>query len=306
MDNRKGDGCEGESGIGGAGGDPVVKGRAGKAALVTGASSGFGLLISLELAKAGYDVAAGLRRPEAAAELLAQAEQADVTGRIHIFRLDICAEEQVKAVALALEQKFGRLDVLVNNAGEAVGGMVEEVPLGGWRKQMETNFFGTVSVTQHMLPLLRKSGRSKIILMSSISGRVGFPGYGPYAASKFALEGFGESLSMELMPFGIDVVLVQPGAYGTPIWNKSFGELKVKEGSPYNALLKGVLDYSERTAKGSGDPQEVARLVARIASMSKPRFRYTLPRGTRMTARIKGVLPDRLFQRIIYRLLSRR
>lgn len=284
----------------------MVTAGAGKVALITGASSGFGLLISLELAKAGYDVAAGLRRPEAAAELMTRAEQADVVERIHVFQLDICLEEQVKAAAWKLEQKFGRLDVLVNNAGEAVGGMVEEVPLSGWRKQLETNFFGTVSVTQHMLPLLRKTGRSKIILMSSISGVVGFPGYGPYAASKFALEGFGESLSMELMPFGIDVVLIQPGAYGTPIWNKSFGELAVKEGSPYSDLLKGVLDYSERTARGSGDPQEVARLVAKIAFMSKPRFRYLLPRGTRLTAWIKGVLPDRLFQRIIYRMLGRR
>lgn len=284
----------------------MVTAGAGKVALITGASSGFGLLISLKLAKAGYDVAAGLRRPEAAAELLTRAEQADVVERIHVFQLDICLEEQVKAAAWELEQKFGRLDVLVNNAGEAVGGMVEEVPLSGWRKQLETNFFGTVLVTQHMLPLLRKTGRSKIILMSSISGVVGFPGYGPYAASKFALEGFGESLSMELMPFGIDVVLIQPGAYGTPIWNKSFGGLTVKEGSPYSGLLKGVLDYSERTARGSGDPQEVARLVAKIASMSKPRFRYTLPRGTRLTAWIKGVLPDRLFQRIVYRMLDRR
>ncbi|MGE7827820.1 oxidoreductase [Paenibacillus sp. NPDC093718] len=284
----------------------MVTAGARKVALITGASSGLGLLISVELAKAGYDVAAGLRRPEAAAELLTRAEQADVAERIHVFQLDICIEEQVKAAAWEIEQKFGRLDVLVNNAGEAVGGMVEELPLSGWRKQMETNFFGTVSVTQHMLPLLRKTGRSKIILMSSISGVVGFPGYGPYAASKFALEGFGESLSMELMPFGIDVVLIQPGAYGTPIWNKSFGELTVKEGSPYSGLLKGVLDYSERTAGRSGDPQEVARLVANIASMSKPRFRYTLPRGTRLTAWIKGVLPDRLFQRIVYRMLDRR
>lgn len=284
----------------------MVTAGAGKVALITGASSGFGLLISLELAKAGYDVAAGLRRPEAAAELMTRAEQADVVERIHVFQMDICLEEQVKAAAWELEQKFGRLDVLVNNAGEAVGGMVEEVPLSGWRKQLETNFFGTVSVTQHMLPLLRKTGRSKVILMSSISGVVGFPGYGPYAASKFALEGFGESLSMELMPFGINVVLIQPGAYGTPIWNKSFGELTVKEGSPYSGLLKGVLDYSERTARGSGDPQEVARLVANIASMSKPKFRYTLPRGSRLTAWIKGVLPDRLFQRIVYRMLDRR
>ncbi|AVV56716.1 short-chain dehydrogenase [Paenibacillus glucanolyticus] len=278
----------------------------GKVALVTGASSGFGLLISLELAQAGYDVAAGHRRPEAAQELMTRAEQAGVAERIHRVRLDICDEEQVRAVALHLEQRFGRLDVLVNNAGEAVGGMVEEVPLSGWRRQMETNFFGTVSVTQHMLPLMRRTENSKIILMSSISGVVGFPGYGPYASSKFAIEGFGESLSLELMPFGMHVVLVQPGAYGTPIWNKSFGELEVKEGSPYSDMLKGVLDYSERTARGSGNPLEVAKLVARIASMSKPRFRYKLPQGTRITAWIKGLLPDRWFQQMIYRMLGRR
>ncbi|MGG3281706.1 SDR family oxidoreductase [Paenibacillus solani] len=276
-----------------------------KTALVTGASSGFGLLISLELALAGYQVAAGFRRPEAAAELLAKAEEADIAERIHLFQLDICYEEQVKVAAVDIGQRFGRLDVLVNNAGEAVGGMVEEVPLSGWRRQMETNFFGTVSVTQHMLPLLRQTEKSKIILMSSISGVIGFPGYGPYAASKFAIEGFGESLSMELMPFGINVVLIQPGAYGTPIWDKSFGGLEIAENSPYSGLLKGVLDYSRRTAKNSGDPQEVARLVASIASMSKPKFRYTLPRGTRLTAWIKGVLPNRLFQRIIYRMLGK-
>ncbi|KOR82553.1 SDR family oxidoreductase [Paenibacillus solani] len=276
-----------------------------KTALVTGASSGFGLLISLELAAAGYQVAAGFRRPEAAADLLAKAEEAGIAERIHLFQLDICDEEQVKATAVDIGQRFGRLDVLVNNAGEAVGGMVEEVPLSGWRRQMETNFFGTVSVTQHMLPLLRQTEKSKIIIMSSISGVIGFPGYGPYAASKFAIEGLGESLSMELMPFGINVVLIQPGAYGTPIWDKSFGGLETAESSPYSSLLKGVLEYSRRTAKNSGDPQEVARLVASIASMSKPRFRYTLPRGTRLTAWIKGVLPNRLFQRIIYRMLGR-
>lgn len=277
-----------------------------KTALVTGASSGFGLLISLELAAAGYQVAAGFRRPEAAAEILAKAEEAGIAERIHLLQLDICDDEQVRAAAVDIGQRFGRLDVLVNNAGEAVGGMVEEVPLSGWRTQMETNFFGTVAVTQHMLPLLRQTEKSKIILMSSISGVIGFPGYGPYAASKFAIEGFGESLSMELMPFGIDVVLVQPGAYGTPIWDKGFGGLEIAERSPYSGLLKGVLDYSRRTAKNSGDPREVARLVASIASTAKPRFRYTLPRGTRLTVRIKRLLPDRLFQRIIYRMLGRR
>lgn len=276
-----------------------------KAALVTGASSGFGLLICIELAKAGYAVAAGMRKPEAAGELLAQAEVAGVADRMRIIPLDICCEAQVQAAARDVEREFGRLDVLVNNAGIAVGGFVEDVPIPEWRRQLETNVIGTVAVTQGMLPLMRQTGKSRIILISSISGVVGFPGYGPYAASKFALEGLGESLAMELMPLGLDVVLVQPGAYGTPIWGKSFGELKTKEGSPYALMLQRVLAYSERTARESGDPLEVAKLVARIAGMVRPKFRYRLPRGTRLTGWIKACLPDRFFQRVIVRLLGR-
>jgi len=288
-----------------AGGMEFMKAADQKTALVTGASSGFGLLISIELAKCGYDVAAGMRRPEAAGELLQQAAKFGVAERIRVIELDICSEAQVLAAARFAEEELGRLDVLVNNAGIAVGGFVEDVPLSEWRRQLETNVIGTVAVTQSMLPLMRRTGKSKMILISSISGVVGFPGYGPYAASKFAVEGLGESLAMELMPLGIDVVLVQPGAYGTPIWGKSFGELKVREGSPYSGMLKRVLAYSERTAKESGDPLEVARLVARIAGMDHPRFRYRLPRSTRLTGRIKAWLPDRFFQRLIVRLLGK-
>ncbi len=235
-----------------------------------------------------------------------EASQAQLAERIRIIQLDINDAEQVSAAAAEMKQIYGRLDLLVNNAGEAVGGMVEELALDAWRRQMETNFFGTIAVTRNMLPLMRHTGQSRIILMSSISGVIGFPGYGPYASSKFAIEGFGESLSLEVMAFGMDVVIVQPGAFGTPIWKKSFGELQVTEGSPYKGLLQDVLDYSERTARDSGNPVEVARLVARIAGMRRPKFRYCLPQGTLWTAWAKQLLPDRLFQRIVYRMLRRR
>ncbi|SMF72270.1 NADP-dependent 3-hydroxy acid dehydrogenase YdfG [Paenibacillus uliginis N3/975] len=278
----------------------------GKTALVTGASSGFGLLICLELAGQGYQVAAGMRRPEGSDRLLSLAREAGLESRIHVVTLDICEPELVKNAVLEIEKLWGRLDLLVNNAGEAVGGFVEEVPLEAWRKQMDVNFFGTVSVTQAALPLIRRTGKGRIIFMSSISGVVGFPGYGPYASSKFAVEGFGECLSLELQPLGIDVVLIEPGAYGTAIWSKGFSDISAQEGSPYRAMLDDVLNFSKATAKSSGDPREVAHLVGEIARMKSPRFRYRLPKGTRMTVTAKLLLPYRMFQRIVLKTLSRK
>lgn len=170
---------------------------------------------------------------------------------------------------------------------------------------MDVNFFGTVSVTQTALPVMRKTPRSRIIFMSSISGVVGFPGYGPYASSKFAVEGMAECLSLELQPLGMDVVLIEPGAYGTPIWGKGFSDIKAEDGSPYRKMLNKVLDFSRATADKSGDPQDVARLVGEIARSASPRFRYRLPFGTRMTVAAKLLLPYRLFRRIVLRTLNK-
>lgn len=277
-----------------------------KVVLVTGASSGFGLLICLELAAKGYHVAAGMRRPEASELLLGPAREAGLESMIHVVKLDVCDPESIKSAILEIDHRWSRLDLLVNNAGEAVGGFVEEVPLEAWRKQMDVNFFGSVSVTQTALPLMRETGKSRIIFMSSISGIVGFPGYGPYASSKFAIEGFAECLSLELRPLGMDVVLIEPGAYGTPIWGKGFSEIKAEEGSPYYSMLKHVIGFSKATAENSGNPSEVARLVGEIAGRTSPRFRYRLPFGTRMTIAAKLVLPYRFFQRIVLRTLSKR
>lgn len=278
----------------------------GKVALVTGASSGFGLLICLELAAQGYEVAAGMRRPEASEMLMRSASEAGVESRIHVVRLDVCNPELIGNAILEIDKRWGRLDLLVNNAGEAVGGFVEEVSLDAWRKQMDVNFFGTVSVTQTALPVMRKTPRSRIIFMSSISGVVGFPGYGPYASSKFAVEGMAECLSLELQPLGMDVVLIEPGAYGTPIWGKGFSDIKAEDGSPYRKMLNKVLDFSRATADNSGDPREVARLVGEIARSASPRFRYRLPFGTRMTVAAKLLLPYRFFRRIVLRTLNKR
>lgn len=274
-----------------------------KTALVTGTSSGFGLLICIELARRGFNVAAGMRRPEAAKALWDAAERAGVSNRITVIKMDVTNEEQVISAVKETEALFGTIDVLVNNAGSVWGGFVEEVPLRLWREQMETNFIGSVCVTQAVLPFMRKQRRGVIIQMSSISGVVGFPGFGPYAASKFALEGFSECLALEVQPFGIDVVLVEPGSYGTNIWDKGFASMQAPPHSPYRGMLESVLAYARRSASTSGNPQEVAILVSDIASSRRPRFRYMLPRTTVWTARGRKWFPEALFRRLLMSVL---
>ncbi|NMO95670.1 SDR family oxidoreductase [Paenibacillus lemnae] len=278
----------------------------GKTALVTGASSGFGRLIAVELAFRGYEVIAGVRRPESLTDLKAWAKESDVDQRIHGVMLDVCEPGQMEEVMAGIQHQFGRLDVLVNNAGEAIGGFVEEVKMDAWRRQFEVNVFGTIAMTRAALPLMREGEGGTIILMSSISGLIGFPGYGPYAASKFALEGLGESLAMELEQFGIRVVLVEPGAYATPIWEKGFRDSGPDEKSPYQDMMRSVLGFSSQTADSSRDPREVAELIGYIAEHPAPKFRYMLPASTRWTLAAKRLLPFRMFRRLVLSAIHRK
>lgn len=280
--------------------------QSGRVALVTGCSSGFGLLTSVELAKQGFVVVASMRRPEAQDALLEAARVAGVESSIIVEAMDVRNEEQVTSVVRQIGEQYGRLDVLVNNAGEALGGLIEEIPLAVWREQMETNFFGMICVTKAVLPLMRANNGGRIIQLSSISGEVGFPGFGPYASSKFAMEGFSECLALEVKPFGIDVVLIQPGAYGTPIWDKGFSSMSTDTDSPYQELLRSILSYSKRSAEEAGNPLDVAKLVARVSTMKSPAFRYRTPIGTVVTILTKRWLPERWFQRIILTLLTRK
>lgn len=270
-------------------------------ALITGTSSGFGMLTAITLAKQGYLVVATMRdlsRREALAKL---AEQAGLAERLQYVQLDVTDAESVqKAVGSALHNN-GRIDMLVNNAGFAVGGFIEEVSMEDWRRQMETNLFGLIAVTRAVLPVMREQKQGLIINLSSVSGLSGFPGYAPYAASKFAVEGFTESLRHEMSSFGVRVVLVEPGSYRTPIWNKGLGEIHRSEDSPYKHKLDAVLRYSQHASETAPDPQEVADLIGRIARMRAPRLRYALGKGSRVLILGKAVLPWKWLERIIAR-----
>lgn len=274
-------------------------------ALVTGTSSGIGLLTSMALAKAGFSVVATVRNWDKRHVLIREAEKAGVRQRIDCTLLDVTDHAAVDRLVDKTVKQYGRIDVLVNNAGLASGGFVEEVPMETWRKQMETNFFGLVAVTKAVIPVMRKRGHGKIINISSISGRLGFPAYGPYAASKFAVEGFSESLRLELLPFGVYVTLIEPGAYQTNIWEKGFASMPEIPGSPYREIREAVIRYSRRTAESALPPHEVVRTVVNVATSSSPKFRYVVGRGPKLALSLKALLPWRLLERVIGQVIKK-
>ncbi|WP_276356704.1 SDR family NAD(P)-dependent oxidoreductase [Cohnella caldifontis] len=264
-------------------------------ALVTGASSGFGRLTALALARQGWTVYAGVRNPDAAApfwEERGQDPSDPASSRIRMVKLDVTDEEEIIETIETIEREAGGLDALVNNAGYAAGGFVEELPLSAWRAQFETNVFGAVAVTRQALPLLRRSGRGRIVLVGSISGRIGFPGLAPYCASKHALEGLGESLRLELAEFGISVSLVEPGAYRTPIWGKGIEALSPPSAdSPYARLYSRLQPMMRKSAAGGGDPERVAETVVRAITDKRPKMRYLPGRGEKTLLWSKAMLP---------------
>lgn len=276
-----------------------------KLALVTGASSGFGLLTSLALARNGYYVIATMRDLTKQSKLMEAAVQQGVRNNLLCMQLDITDMDKSEQIVTFIKVNYGRMDVLVNNAGYAVGGFVEDIPLINWQEQMDTNFFGLVAMTRAVLPIMREQGSGTIINVSSVSGRMGFPGYAPYAASKFAVEGFSEALRLEMMPFGVNVVLVEPGSYRTDIWQKGFETIHAPANSAYRAKLEAVLRYSKQSAAGAPNPQEVAELIVRIAGLKKPKLRYPIGKGASLLILGKNLLPWRALERIIDRLLNK-
>lgn len=273
-----------------------------KIAIITGASSGFGLLSAIELAKQEFQVVATMRDLKKADSLLELANQAGVVKRIHLHCLDVTSIESIQQFSEYLPH-FKTIDVLVNNAGYALGGFSEEISIEQYRKQFETNFFGVISVTNIILPIMRTQGFGKIINMSSISGKIGFPGMSPYVASKHALEGYSESLRLELKPSGIDVVLIEPGSYSTNIWS-IIDTIPVNQDSPYHEYLNRILNQVNTGKAKYGNPLDVAKLVAEIATMQKtPKLRYPIGKAVKLNILLKSLLPWRTLENIILKQL---
>src|SRR5580700_12194173 len=191
-----------------------------KIAVVTGASSGFGLLTSIELAKAGFRVVATMRDLGRRERLEQAAAAAGVAAQLDIRALDVTDFDSLPGFVDAVVRDHGRLDVLMNNAGFAVAGFLEDIKLDELRRQFETNFFGAVAMTKAALPTMRRQHSGHIIMVSSIGGLLGSVSVSSYSASKHALDGWSESLRLKINSLGIKVVLIEPGAFQTEIWTR--------------------------------------------------------------------------------------
>jgi NAD(P)-dependent dehydrogenase (short-subunit alcohol dehydrogenase family) len=275
-----------------------------KTALITGASSGFGLLTSITLAKRDWHVLATMRDLNRRNNLESAAQSAGVLDSIEYLPLDVANAEQITSIADQLAKREDPLHALINNAGFAVPGFAEEVTDAELRDQFDTNFFGAAAVTRALLPVMRRQGFGHVVMVSSISGRLGFPGVSSYAASKFALEGWTETLRYEMAAFGINVILVEPGSFDTDIWtrNAKLTEKMLDPQSPNAARLARWQSRIEQSSKNRANPQIVADLIANILENPRPKLRYVVGRDARMSLLIRRLLPAAIFERLIVKL----
>lgn len=239
---------------------------------VTGSSSGFGLCLVRQLLAAGYNVSGTLRKPDLLAELVTQYPDHLITPEV-----DVTKPEQTSAAVDATIAKWGRIDVLANNAGYGQGGMIEDVPMDEVRAVFETNVFGALETIRAVLPTMRAQRSGVILNLSSVVGLVSYRGSGFYAATKHALEAISESLSIELAGWGIKVSAIEPGPFRTDFAGRSY-KWPSKRMSEYDELYQVAFDIYERmNGNQAGDPVRAAKLMIEVAESSNPPLR--LPMG---------------------------
>ena len=270
-----------------------------KVALITGSSSGIGLLTAVTLARRGYRVVATMRDLKRSTVLVQSAKNAGVGGNLAVSALDISDFDSIPGVIGNIVSNYGRIDVLVNNAGFAFAGFAEDIQIAELRQQLDTNLYGHVAVTQAVLPAMRAQRSGHIIMVSSESGRMGSPALSSYAASKFALEGWSETLRLETHGFGIRVVLVEPGAFKTDIWDRNtrLSETLLAGKSAYQEMGRRIKEWAVTTPKA--DAQRVADMIARIATDPDPKLRYMIGRDAVVRWWLYNLLPWKWYEKLV-------
>jgi NADP-dependent 3-hydroxy acid dehydrogenase YdfG len=264
-----------------------------KAILITGCSTGIGRATAEHLAAKGLTVYATARRPDAIADLAANG--------CKTLALDVTDERSMQAAVRGVEEAEGAVGVLVNNAGYAQDGPIEEVPLDAVRRMFETNVFGLVRMSQLVLPGMRKQKWGRIINVSSVGGKVVFPGGGFYHGTKWAVEAISDAMRFETRPFGIDVAVIEPGTIKTAYEETSTTLLAGGgAGSPYEQFNKDRIDRVTAAYAGKvAGPEEVAKVIEHAATSTRPRTRYTVTAQARMVMSLRRILPDRAWDRFI-------
>jgi NAD(P)-dependent dehydrogenase (short-subunit alcohol dehydrogenase family) len=267
-----------------------------RAVLVTGCSSGIGWATAERLARGGWTVYATARDVEAVAPLEAFG--------CRLLPLDVTEEDSMRAAVEEVERVEGAVGVLVNNAGYSQSGAVEEVPMEKVRRQFETNVFGLVRLCQLVLPGMRRQGFGRIVNLSSMGGRLTFPGGGFYHASKYAVEALSDALRFEVRGFGVEVIVVEPGLIRTGFARTAVGSMGEDDG-PYASFDAGVARTTrENYERGplaalGGGPEAVAETIGRAISAARPRARYTVTPSARVLISARRLLPDRAWDGLL-------
>jgi NAD(P)-dependent dehydrogenase (short-subunit alcohol dehydrogenase family) len=272
--------------------------------LITGTSTGIGRVTAEVLAQRGWQVFATMRDLQRREKLKVALKKSGLQDRVEFIQLDLNDAASIEAaVATVLSRTGGTLDAVVQNAGVSAAGAFEDLPGAEIRRVMETNFFGVLELTRALLPSFRAQGDGRILLVSSEAAFMGQPANSIYCASKWALEGWAESLAYDLEPFGIKVILIEPGPYRTQIWRST--PWIVPSGSPYRERVQRVSRAAdEHAARSARDPKEVALVIARALEAKRPRFRYPVGPFARINHFLRGKVPSRLIRRGVSRYLG--
>ena len=265
-----------------------------KVALVTGSSSGIGFETSLALARNGFYTFATMRNISKGEKIKELTKKENLP--IEIIELDVDKENSVKNTINTIIEKKQRVDVLVNNAGWGLWGSVEDVSIDEFKAQFETNFFSVIRIIQEVAPIMREQKSGHIINISSIAGRIGFPISPAYISSKFALEGLSESLRFELMPFGVNVIIIEPGMIKTNFFEPmKLGE-KAEKTDVYKNITEKVLSGVKMMAQMATDPKEVSNTIIQAIKEEKPLPRYIVGNDALMFLEAKKMKTDIEFE----------
>ena len=279
----------------------------GRTVLVTGASTGIGLETAVFLAERGFHVYATMRDLGRRGKLDAEAGRRHAT--VHALELDVRDRAAIDRAIGAIVGERGGLHGVVNNAGIQARGYFEDLSEAEIEAVFETNVFGSMAVVRAALPHLRAARRGRVVLVTSMGGRMGWPGLSAYCASKFALEGFGEALALEMAPLGVGVSLVEPGIIKTDIWgaNRGVAARAADPAGPYHAWFREAERLADRMVDASRTkPVDVARAVHRALTARRPRLRYTVGSKAALAVALRRYLPGDLFERLYVREAVRR
>ncbi len=276
-----------------------------KSVLITGASTGIGRATALRLDRAGWRVFAGVRREADADSLRKTASE-----RLVPLMLDVTEVDQVATATERIGElvEEAGLDGLVNNAGIAVPGPLETLPIEDFERQVGVNLTAHVAVTQAMLPLIRRA-RGRIVFITSIGGLMAFPMFGAYHAAKFGLEAVGDVFRRELRPWGIEVIVVEPGSIATPIWERGDSEVEAiaaragdRQAELYGKAIEAGREVARKTGERGIPPEKVAEKLEHALTTGRPRTRYLVGADARGQALLARLFPDRLLDWLIARL----